>query len=113
MVNLYTKLIKDNLVDIADDGSFHLDMSYFDYATGLTMTSNKFHNLFHGPPRRPETDLTQKDMDIAASIQNVTEEILIKMVTSIAKETGESNLCLAGGVALNCVANGILLRKIF
>ena len=107
----YTKLIKDNLVDIADDGSFHLDMSYFDYATGLTMTSNKFHNLFHGPPRRPETDLTQKDMDIAASIQNVTEEILIKMVTSIAKETGESNLCLAGGVALNCVANGILLRK--
>ena len=107
----YTKLIKDNLVDIADDGSFHLDMSYFDYATGLTMTSNKFHNLFHGPPRRPETDLTQKDMDIAASIQNVTEEILIKMVTSIAKETGESNLCLAGGVALNCVANGVLLRK--
>ena len=107
----YTKLIKDNLVDIADDGSFHLDMSYFDYATGLTMTSNKFHNLFHGLPRRPETDLTQKDMDIAASIQNVTEEILIKMVTSIAKETGESNLCLAGGVALNCVANGILLRK--
>ncbi len=107
----YTKLIKDNLVDIADDGSFHLDMSYFDYATGLTMTSNKFHNLFHGPPRRPETDLTQKDMDIAASIQNVTEEILIKMVSSIAKETGESNLCLAGGVALNCVANGVLLRK--
>ena len=107
----YTKLIKDNLVDIADDGSFHLDMSYFDYATGLTMTSNKFHNLFHGPPRRPETDLTQKDMDIAASIQNITEEILIKMVTSIAKETGESNLCLAGGVALNCVANGVLLRK--
>ena len=110
----YVNLIKDNLVNIADDGSFQLDMSYFNYATGLTMTNKKFDELFGGPPRTSETNLTQREMDLAASIQKVTEEIIIKLAKDIAKETGEKNLCLAGGVALNCVANGILLReKIF
>ena len=89
-------------------------MSYFNYATGLTMTNKKFDELFGGPPRKSETYLTQREMDLAASIQKVTEETIIKLVKDIAKETGEKNLCLAGGVALNCVANGILLReKIF
>jgi len=110
----YTNLIKENLINIADDGSFQLDMSYFNYATGLTMTNKKFDKLFGGPPRKPETKLTQREMDLAASIQKVTEEIIIKLAKDIAKETDEKNLCLAGGVALNCVANGILLReKIF
>jgi len=110
----YTNLIKDNLIDIADDGSFRLDMSYFDYATGLTMTNKKFDSLFGGPPRKPEADLTQREMDLAASIQKITEEVVIKIAKTIAIETNEKNLCLAGGVALNCVANGILLReKIF
>ena len=91
-----------------------MDMSYFNFATGLTMTNNKFNKLFGGPPRLPETKLTQRDMDIAASIQKVTEDIILRIAKNIAKETGERNLCLAGGVALNCVANGILLReKIF
>ena len=89
-------------------------MSYFDYATGLTMTNKKFDALFGGPPRTSETDLTQREMDLAASVQKVTEDIVIELAKGIAKETGERNLCLAGGVALNCVANGILLReKIF
>ena len=110
----YLSLIKENLINIADDGSFQLDMSYFNYATGLTMTNKKFDKLFGGPPRKSETNLTQREMDLAASIQKVTEEIIIKLAKDIAKETGEKNLCLAGGVALNCVANGILLReKIF
>ncbi len=110
----YTNLIKENLINIADDGSFQLDMSYFNYATGLTMTNKKFDELFGGPPRKSETNLTQREMDLSASIQKVTEEIIIKLSKDIAKETGEKNLCLAGGVALNCVANGILLReKIF
>jgi len=110
----YTDLIKEKLITIADDGSFQLDMSYFDYATGLTMTNKKFDALFGGPPRLPETELTQREMDLAASIQKITEEIVVKIAKGIAKETGERNLCLAGGVALNCVANGILLReKIF
>ena len=107
----YVDLIKDNLIDIKEDGSFHLDMSFFDYCTGLTMTNKKFERLFSGPPRQPETKLTQKEMDIAASIQKVTEEIVIKLAKSIARETGQKNLCLAGGVALNCVANGILLKE--
>ena len=99
---------------VADDGSFQLDMSYFDYATGLAMTNKKFDALFGGPARAPEAELTQRDMDLAASIQNVTEEVIVLMAKGIAQETGERNLCLAGGVALNCVANGILLReKIF
>ena len=110
----YADLIKENLIHIADDGSFQLDMNYFDYATGLTMTNKKFDALFGGPPRQPESDLTQREMDLAASIQKVTEDIIIKLAKGISKETGEKNLCLAGGVALNCIANGILLReKIF
>jgi carbamoyltransferase len=110
----YVDLIKDNLIDIKEDGSFHLDMRYFDYCIGLTMTNDKFHSLFGGPPRKSETELSQREMDLAASIQKVTEEVVIKLARGIAKETGERNLCLAGGVALNCVANGILSReKIF
>ena len=110
----YAELIKENLINVADDGSFQLDMSYFDYATGLTMTNKKFDALFGGPPRTSETELTQREMDLAASIQKVTEDIVVQIAKGIAIETGEKNLCLAGGVALNCVANGILLReKIF
>ncbi len=110
----YTDLIRDKLISVAEDGSFQLDMSYFDYATGLTMTNKKFDTLFEGEARKPETELTQRDMDLAASVQKVTEEIVVRLAKSIAKETGQRNLCLAGGVALNCVANGILLReKIF
>ena len=110
----YAELIKEKLIRIAPDGSFHLDMSYFDYATGLTMTNKKFDALFGGLPRKSESEITQRDMDLAASVQKVTEEVVINLVKNIAKETGEKNLCLAGGVALNCVVNGILLReKIF
>jgi carbamoyltransferase len=110
----YADLIREKLITVADDGSFQLDMSYFDYATGLTMTNKKFHALFGGPPRTSETELTQREMDLAASVQEVTEDIVLELARGIAKETGERNLCLAGGVALNCVANGILLReKIF
>jgi len=111
---VYADLIRRNLVAVAEDGSFQLDMSYFDFATGLTMTSKKFDELFGGPPRTSETDLTQREMDLAASVQKVTEDIVLGLAKGIAKETEERNLCLAGGVALNCVANGILLReKIF
>lgn len=106
----FAKLIRDHLIDVKDDGSFTLDMSYFNYCTGLTMTSDKFHDVFGGPPREPESELTQREMDLAASIQAVVEDVVIKMARSLAKETGERNLCLAGGVALNCVANGKLLR---
>ena len=108
---IYTDLIKEKLISIAEDGSFQLDMSYFNYATGLTMTNKKFDALFGGPPRLAEAKLTQREMDLAASVQKVTEDIIIKLARGIAKDTGERNLCLAGGVALNCVANGILLRK--
>lgn len=107
----YAALIRDTLISICDDGSFQLDMNYFEYCTALTMTNSKFHDLFGGPPRRPEAELTQKEMDLAASVQVVTEEIVLKLARSIARETGERNLCLAGGVALNCVANGVLLRE--
>jgi carbamoyltransferase len=107
----YVKLIKDHLIDIKDDGSFALDMSYFNYCTGLTMTNEKFDALFGGPPRTQEAELTQREMDLAASIQVVTEDVVIKLARNIAKTTGEKNLCLAGGVALNCVANGKLLRE--
>ncbi len=111
---IYANLIKDNLIDIKKDGSFRLDMSYFNYCEGFQMTSEKFHNLFESPPRKSETAITQRDMDLAASIQLVTEEVVIKLATSIAKQTGEKNLVLAGGVALNCVCNGKLLKeKIF
>ena len=110
----YADLIKEHLIKVADDGSFQLDMSYFDYATGLTMTNKKFDQLFGGPPRTSESDLTQREMDLAASVQKVTEDVVIQLAKGISKETSEKNLCLAGGVALNCVANGVLLReKIF
>ncbi|MEY2953233.1 MAG: hypothetical protein RLZZ401_1320 [Pseudomonadota bacterium] len=107
----YADLIKNHLVDIKEDGSFALDMSYFNYCTGLTMTNDKFDQLFGGPPRKSESILTQKEMDLAASIQVVTEEIVVKLAKGIAQSTGQKNLCLAGGVALNCVANGKLLRE--
>ena len=107
----YADLIKDNLIDIKEDGSFHLDMSYFNYCTGLTMTNERFDKLFGGPRRAAESQLTQREMDLAASVQAVTEEVVIKLATGIRKSTGLRNLCLAGGVALNCVANGKLLRK--
>jgi len=106
----YVDLIMDNIIDVKEDGSFRLDMAYFDYCTGLRMTNDKFHDLFGAPPRDPETLLTQREMNLAASIQKVTEEIVLRLGRSIARETGERNLCLAGGVALNCVANGKLLR---
>ena len=107
----YAKLIKDHLIDIKEDGSFALDMSYFNYCIGLTMTNEKFDALFGGPARPQESTLTQREMDLAASIQVVVEEVVIKLAKGIAKTTGEKNLCLAGGVALNCVANGKLLRE--
>src|SRR3954452_8414539 len=106
----FVNLIKEHLIDIKDDGSFRLNLEYFDYCTGLTMTNAKFDKLFGGPPRKSEDQLAQREMDLAASIQAVTEEVVIKLARGVAKETGEKNLCLAGGVALNCVANGKLLR---
>jgi carbamoyltransferase len=110
----FAQLIKDHLIDIKEDGSFRLNMDYFNYCVGLTMTNSKFHDLFGGNPRLPEGDLTQREMDLAASIQVVLEEVVIKLAKGIKKISGENNLCLAGGVALNCVANGKLLReKIF
>jgi carbamoyltransferase len=107
----YVNLIRDNLIDIKEDGSFALDMSYFDYCAGLTMTSRKFDHLFGGPARTPEENITQREMDLAASIQKVTEEVVVRLARGIAKDTQERNLCLAGGVALNCVANGCLARE--
>lgn len=107
----YADLIRENLITVADDGSFQLDMRYFNYATDLKMTNEKFDALFGGPPRKSETELTQREMDLAASVQKVTEDIVVALGRGIAKETGERNLCMAGGVALNCVANGILLRE--
>lgn len=107
----YKKLIYDHLIDVKDDGSFRMNMEYFNYCQGLTMTNEKFNKLFGGPPREPESNLTQKEMDIARSLQEVTEEIVLKLGNHVYKETGLKNLCLAGGVALNCVANGRLLRE--
>ena len=107
----YAELILDKLLDLKEDGSFKLHMEYFNYATGLTMTGAKFHALFGAPPRAPEEKLTQNHMDIAASIQHVLEEVVLRMARYAKKETGLDNLCLAGGVALNCVANGKLLRE--
>ena len=108
---VYADLIKQHLIDIKDDGSFHLDMQYFDYCTGLKMTNARFDALFGGPPRTSESTLTQREMDLAASVQAVTEEVVIKLAQSVRQETGQRNLCLAGGVALNCVANGKLLKQ--
>ncbi len=107
----YTELILDNLIDVKPDGTFRLAMEYFDYATGLRMTNDRFSALFRRGPRAPESPLTQDEMDIAASIQAVTEDIVLRLAQTIHAETGLKNLCLAGGVALNCVANGRLLRE--
>lgn len=103
--------ILDSLIDLKEDGSFRLNLDYFDYCTGLRMTNRRFDALFGGPPRSPETPLTQREMDLAASIQSVTEEVVLRLVRGLAQETKISNLCLAGGVALNCVANGEVLRR--
>ena len=107
----YVSLIKEKLIDIKDDGSFHLNMEYFDYPAGLTMTNAKFDELFGGPARTPESPITQKEMDIAASLQVVTEEVMLKLARYVHKESKMKHLCLAGGVALNCVANGRILRE--
>ena len=107
----YVKEIKDNLIDIKEDGTFRLNMLYFKFQRGLRMTSKKFNKLFGKPPRVPEDEIKQFHMDLAASIQVITEEILIKIAKNLRKETGIDTLCLAGGVALNCVANGKLLRE--
>jgi len=106
----YAQRIFDHLIDLKPDGSFRLNLDYFDYCTGLTMTNGKFSELFGGPPRRPEERLTQDHMDLAASVQAVLEEVVMRMTCSLATQTGARNLCIAGGVALNCVANGKVLR---
>lgn len=107
----YVDAILNEIIDVKHDGSFHMDMTFFNYCQGLTMTNSKFDRLFGGPPRRPEGKLTQRDMDIAASIQKVTEDIVLKISRYVYENTGKENLCLAGGVALNCVANGRLKRE--
>ncbi len=107
----YVDDILGKIVDLKEDGSFWVDQSYFNYCAGLTMTSRKFHKLFGGPPRKPESPLTQKEMDLAASVQKVTEEVMMRIAQHVHAETGLENLCLAGGVALNCVGNGRLLRE--
>ncbi len=107
----YVDLILENLIDLKKDGSFRLNMDYFNYATGLTMTNARFAELFGAPARKPESELTQREMDIARSIQDVTEEVVLRLARTIQKETATDYLCLAGGVALNCVANGRLLRE--
>jgi len=106
----YANRILEHVVDVKDDGSFRLDLSYFDYCTGLTMTNSKFDELFEGPPRKPDELLTQRHMDLAASLQAVTDEVVLRLTRALASETRARNLCLAGGVALNCVANGRVLR---
>jgi carbamoyltransferase len=106
----FAPLILERVMDLKEDGSFRLDQRYFDYCTGLRMTGARFHDLFGGPPRRPDEPLTQRHMDLAASVQAVTDEVVLRLTRAIAAETGAKNLCLAGGVALNCVANGRVLR---
>lgn len=106
----FSGLIRDHLIDIRDDGSFRLNLEFFDYCTGLRMTSGRFHDLFGGPPRTPDQPLTQREMDLAASVQAVTEEVVLRMTRALHAETGMRDLCMAGGVALNCVANGLVLR---
>lgn len=108
---VYKDLIFKELIDLKEDGSFKLNMKYFDYCAGLRMTNDKFHKLFGAPPRKSESLLTQRDMDLARSVQEVTEEVMLKMAHHVHKVTGEKNLCLSGGVALNCVANGRILRE--
>ncbi len=107
----YVRDIYEHLMDLKPDGSFRLNMEYFDYCTGLTMTGPRFDDLFGGPPRKPETKLTQREMDLARSVQEVTEEVMLRLARTLYKETGAEHLCLAGGVALNCVGNGRILRE--
>lgn len=107
----YVNTILEELIDLKEDGSISMNMDYFDYMTGLRMTNGQFDKLFDGPPRRPESELTQREMDLARSVQVVTEEAMLKLARHVHKATGKENLCLAGGVALNCVANGRLLRE--
>ncbi|MEO8381021.1 MAG: carbamoyltransferase [Acidobacteriota bacterium] len=107
----YAPLIREHLLDSREDGSFRMDMKYFNYTRGLTMTNARFHRLFGGPPRAPESPLTQRDLDLAASIQEVTEEAMLRIARHVQAKTGMRNLCLAGGVALNCVGNGRILRE--
>ncbi len=107
----FVQAIYDELIDLKEDGSFRMNMKYFDYCAGLRMTNDKFGGLFGGPPRKPEAPLTQREMDLACSLQEVTEEIMLRMARHVKKETGERNLVLAGGVALNCVGNGRILRE--
>lgn len=107
----FAKVIRENLIQLHSDGSFRLDLRYFNYCQGLTMTNHRFHRLFGGAPRKPEAVITQRDMDLAASIQVVTEEAMMAMATHVHRQTGLKNLCLAGGVALNCVGNGRILRE--
>ena len=107
----YVQLIYDNLIDLKPDGTFRLNMEYFDYCTGLAMTNRRFDELFGAPPREPETPLTQREMDMARSIQDVTEEVMLRLGHTVHRDTGAEYLCMAGGVALNCVANGRLLRE--
>jgi carbamoyltransferase len=107
----YVRLILDELVDLREDGSLRLNMKYFDFAAGLRMTNREFDQLFGGAPREPESEVTQREMDLARSVQEVTEEAMLRMARHVHRETGEKNLCLAGGVALNCVGNGRILRE--
>lgn len=107
----FVDTILEHLIDLKPDGSFRMDMSYFNYCAGLTMTSEKFHRLFGAPPRRPETPISQREMDLAASIQKVTEEVMLRCARHVHEVTGQRRLCLAGGVALNCVGNGRILRE--
>lgn len=107
----FVSIIKEHLIDIKDDGSFRLNLDYFDYCTGLTMVNARFGQLFGGPARTGETPLGQREMDLAASVQAISEEVVLKLARSVARQTGERNLCLAGGVALNCVVNGKLQRE--
>lgn len=107
----FKDLILKELIDLKEDGSFKMNMKYFDYCAGLRMTNRHFHELFGGPPRKPESRVTQREMDLARSVQEVTEEVVLRMARHVQKTTGQKNLCLAGGVALNCVGNGRLLRE--
>lgn len=107
----YVDTIREHLIDLKEDGTFRLNMDYFDFATGLTMTNKAFDGLFGAPPRKPEGEISQREMDLARSVQEVTEEAVLRLGRSVFRETGQKNLCMAGGVALNCVANGRLLRE--
>src|SRR6267378_4097184 len=107
----YVQTIKDHLIDVRDDGSLWMNMEYFTYPHGLTMTGDRFEQLFDGPAREPESPLTQREMDLARSVQEITEEVMLKMARFARRETGMRDLCLAGGVALNCVGNGRILRE--